>query len=219
MATDYNFYLNLSYVSVFSVCVPLIVGFVFIRHLKPNFIVLLYLLCADLLTELIAHIFQKYNLHNLFIYRSFTLVQFVMLSVFFIKTLSPSKIALFIKIFIFVFFGIALFDLYKNGFNTPDDLSLAVSSVLLMIYSLLTFNYIIQNPVHTNILSMPLFWFITAVLIYFSSGLFLFIFSGYVLNFSNNFHYELWSINSLLNIIFNLLIAIGFWKTKHRQIS
>lgn len=218
MSLDYKFYLNLVYISALSICIPLIVGLIFKNNLRPNFTILLYFVCADLLTEIMVHLFRSYHVNNLFVLRIYTVIQFVLLSVFYSKVLSLSKLSFFINIFNFILLSIALIDLYKNGIETTDDLTLTTASILLMIYSLFTFFHMMQNPVHANILSAPLFWFNTAVLLYFSGGLILFIFNSYILKHSYKMHHELWGINSLLNIVFNLLMAIGFWKTKHKQI-
>ncbi len=220
MSENHVYYLYLEYASALSICVPLIVVFIFKKYLKSHFTVLFYLIFADLLSEITSYYFYKYNLNNLFIFRSYTIIQFTLLSIFYVKVLSPSKITGYIKGFIFVFFAVAVLDLYLHGIKTMDDLSLSTASILLILYSLFTFFQIMQNQAHLNILSEPLFWFNTAVLIYFSGGLFLFIFNTYVFKHSTKMHNELWgSVNSVLNIIFNLLLATGFWKTKHRQIS
>jgi len=213
-----SFFLNLSYTSAYSACIPLIVGFIFKKRLKPNFTVLLYLVFVGLFTEITAIFYHKYFYYNnLVVSRFFTVAEFVILSIFFIKTLSPSKTALFIKVFIFVFLGVTLLDLYVHGIEAPDNFASSTESILLMVYSLFTFFYIMQNPVYANILSDPLFWFNTAILVYFSGTFFFFIFNGYIV--SNNIHLGIFAINAVLNIIFNLLLATGFWKTKHSQIS
>jgi hypothetical protein len=48
--------------------------------------------------------------------------------------------------------------------------------------------------------------------------LFLFVFNTYIEKHLTKVHHELWGINSSLNILFNLLITIGFWKTRQGRI-
>jgi len=95
-----------------------------------------------------------------------------------------------------------------------DNISSAVESIMLMLYSLLGFYYQITRPMYSNILRTPLFWFNTAILIYFSGDLFLFIFTNYVRSHLASFSYALWDIHSFVNILFYILVSIGFWKTK-----
>lgn len=219
MLSEYKFYIYLSYCSVLSIFIPFLSGVFLKKNFSFDVNVLFYLIIADLLSEVISVTLQRYNIHNLFVFRFYTIAQFILLSIFFIKTLSPSKMLLCVKTGIFIFLAVALFDMYKNGLNSSDDLSLTTATVFLMIYSLFTFYHIMENPVQLNILSSPLFWFNTAVLTYFSGCLFLFISNGYLLKLSKKTHYELWdTINSILNITFNILITVGFWKTKRKAI-
>jgi hypothetical protein len=219
MKSDYLIYLYLSYFSALSICVPLVTGVYKRGHFASDTRSLFYLIFASLMSEIISHILHRYNLYNLFVFRFYTIVQFLLLSFFFIKTLSESKMVLYIKICGLLFLTLATYDSYKNGLNSMDDLSLTAASVLLMIYSLFTFYHIMENPVHLNILSTPLFWFNTAILVYFSGCLFLFIFSNYLEDHYAKVFHIAWGVNSILNITFNLLIATGFWKARRSQIS
>jgi len=146
------------------------------------------------------------------------IAEVILLSLFFSQVFSSSKITLLIKLFVYVFFGIAAFDLYLNGFNSIDNISLTAECILLMIYSLFAFFHLLQNPVYDNILSAPLFWFNTAILTYFSGNLFLFVFSNYLENHFAKVSPALWGIHSLLNIVFYFLISTGFWKTATQRI-
>jgi len=132
--------------------------------------------------------------------------------------LASSKIKILIKVFFILFLGIAGYDLYLNGLNSMDNLSLTTESVLLMLYSLIAFFHLIQNPVYPNILKAPLFWFNTAILLYFSGNLFLFVFSNYLQSHYAKVSPALWGIHSLLNIVFYFLIRLGFWKTAAKQL-
>ncbi|HWY38714.1 MAG TPA: hypothetical protein VNY73_09160, partial [Bacteroidia bacterium] len=200
------------------VYIPLAIGIINRKKVKNDFPFLLYLAIVSFVLETVIISLHTYHINNLVFLRASTIAQFVLLSLFYNKSLVPSKVVTFIRIFIVIFLAVALFDLYKNGLSAMDDMSLTFASIVLMLYSLFTFYHIMQNPVQLNILSDPLFWFNTAVLIYFSGCLFLFLFSSYILTYSPKARYELWGINSVLNIIFNSLTATGFWKTRHRQI-
>jgi hypothetical protein len=142
------------------------------------------------------------------------MAEFILLSFFFARVFASLPWSRLVYLFIFVFLGVAIFDLSINGFNSLDNISLATECILLMIYSILAFFQLVQNPVYENILSAPLFWFNTGILTYFSGNLFLFVFSNYVESHFAGLAPALWGIHSALNIIFYLLITLGFWKTK-----
>ena len=216
MRSHNYFYLILMYVSLFSVVIPFTTGIIRRKYLDSVSNLFFYLVITYLILEIVSFSLANYHVNNLFVARINTVLQFILLSVFFSRAFHSTKISLFIKIFIFFFLGTACIDLYLNGLKIMDNLSLTTSCILLMIYSLLTFFYLIQKPLYSNILSTPLFWFNTAVLVYFSGNLFLFLFTNYLLKKSLPLHFNLWTIHSILNIIFNSLISIGFWKTENQ---
>ncbi len=213
MPDNYNFYVVLLYISLFSILLPIIVGFDKRRNFLPEEKILYSLIILSCFIEIVIYILFKNHINNLFMSRIQGMVEFILLSLFFIQIFSSSKQTLLIKAFIFMFMGVAAFDLYLNGFNSLDNISLTTECILLMIYSLLAFFHLLQNPVHDKILSAPLFWFNTAILMYFSGNLFLFVFSNYLENHFAKVSPALCGIHSLLNIVFYLLISIGFWKT------
>ncbi len=59
---------------------------------------------------------------------------------------------------------------------------------------------------------LRMFWINTAILIYFSGNLFLFIFNDYLVSVLKNNLEVYWSFHNLLNIAKNLLFAIGLWQ-------
>lgn len=219
MMSGYNFYLLISYISSCSVGIPFIFGIINKEKLTNSNISLLFMFVASVITEIVSVILHKNNIQNLFVFRIYTVVQFLLLSIFYVQSISSEKFKFFIKPAFTIFLIVELIDCLKSGFYSMDDAPLSVASIFLMIYSLFTFYYILQNTIYLNILNESVFWVNSAVLMYFSGCLFLFIFNSYVLNKSHKLHYELWGINSILNITFNVLMAIGFWKTRHRQIS
>lgn len=98
-----------------------------------------------------------------------------------------------------------------------DDIAMAIESIVFMVYALITYFNLIKTLEYENIFSNPVFWFNTAVLVYFAGSLFVFVFSNRLLAYSQKASYHLWAIHSVCNIMYNLLIATGFWKTKKKQ--
>ncbi len=168
-----------------------------------------------MLMEITSFIFLKKKINNMVLYHAYTVLEFSLYSLFFIKTITFRGTAVFIFVLLFLFFGIAIFEFLK-GSDVLNDLSTTVESILLIVYSIIAFYWLLQHPAQARIVAVPLFWQNTAILLYFSGNLFLFIFSNYIERHSNKVYYELWGIHSVLNIIFYLLISTGFWKTKAR---
>ena len=95
-----------------------------------------------------------------------------------------------------------------------DNFSASVEAILLSVYALVSFLFIMRKLLFENILSEPFFWINSGVLFYFSGSLLVFAFSNYFLTFEPSNQYVLWSIPQFLNIFYNILICIGFWKAR-----
>ncbi len=224
MPSTYRYFLYLSYLSCFLTGIPIALGLIRIKHFSVSTKLILLLMIISIVTEISIFALHKLHISNLFVARLFDAVEFILLSFFFERIFSETKkkfshaLSSVVKVFMIIFIGVAFFDLYTNGFNSMDNISLTTACILLMIYSIIAFFHLIQNPVFDNILRAPLFWFNTGILAYFSGNLFLFIFSNYIEDHFPRLSPALWGIHSLLNITFYILISIGFWKTAARQI-
>jgi len=60
-------------------------------------------------------------------------------------------------------------------------------------------------------------WINTGILIYYSSGLFLFMTSNYFLTVSRFMGYLIWSVHDTILLLEYILFAIGFYKCKTQQ--
>lgn len=214
ISTGYQFYLLLSYLSFISIVIPLTTGFKRRRYFTPAIYFLLYVILTSAVADAINFTLHLYHLNNLFVSRAYTLVEFTLLSLFFIKALSTAQIKITIRIIIFLFLIIAAGDLYFNGYENVDNISSSAASILLMVYALLGLYSLAAEPQRANIFSIPHFWFYTGILLFNACGLFLFIFSNYIQHHYPNRSHELFGINSINNIAYYILISIGFWKTK-----
>src|ERR1700759_244447 len=115
MDKHYKLYLLLGYASILSVLIPFAIALYRYKYLGPALRFIFYFICASVISEacmLFAHLAHK---NNLFIPRTYSLIEFTLISFFFIKAIPPSKMSLFIKIIIPVFFVVAGGDLYING--------------------------------------------------------------------------------------------------------
>lgn len=214
ISTGYHFYLLLGYLSFLSIVIPLAAGIRRRRYFTPGIHILLYLIFTSAVFDTINFLLGINHINNLFVSRVYTLVEFIMLSIFFIKAVPSRQIRIIIRVIIFLFLIIAAGDLYFNGYENVDNVSSSVASILLMVYALLGFYYLVAQPEHARISSIPHFWFYTGMLLYNACGLFLFIFSNYIQHHYPNKSHELFGIHSINNIAYHILISIGFWRTK-----
>ena len=113
-----------------------------------------------------------------------------------------------------LFYLITFIDYKVNGIKEMDNFSSTVEASFFIIASLLSFFFIIRHLIFENIIAMPFFWINSAILIYFSGIMLLYVFSKAFNKEEYNFLYGF--INSPLNIIYNSLISIGFWKSRNK---
>lgn len=115
------------------------------------------------------------------------------------------------------FLGLVIADLAMEGLMKRDDLSIGVESLIFIIYSVITFYYILQDMEFPNLVSTAQFWIISGVLIYFGGNIFVFISSNYMLQLSVEASTLLWGIHALICLVYYSLFTVGLWKTKESR--
>lgn len=98
-----------------------------------------------------------------------------------------------------------------------NNFSTSLEAILLSLFALFSFLFVMRKLIFENILSEPFFWINSGVLFYFSGNLLAFTFSNYVYTHQQPYYNTLWAIPRFLNIFFNILICIGFWKTRRAR--
>jgi len=110
----------------------------------------------------------------------------------------------------FLFFGVVnlLFLQGDAQFNTWTQ---GISCILLILFVLLLFFELFKAGKVKRLERHPLFWVASGALLYFAGCMFLFIFSNLVLEVSNEALNALYSIHSVINMVANIIYAIGLW--------
>ena len=207
-------YTYIGYISVFATFLTLIVAILRNKTLiKEMRVLFLYVLIAAFI-EILSSTFAKFNIKNLYLINLFTVAECTILSLFYLKIFTIKKYSIIIFVLLFCFYSIFIYDfIFLHGVNNMDVFPVIVESFILMGLSLFYFYELAKKMEYVDILSNPLFWVNSSILIYFSGNLFLFIFSNYILTLPNN---KLWSLHDILNIIYNTLFIIAFWKTSKK---
>lgn len=203
------------YISIAFSIIPLLVGFICIKTIKsylvPLFLIVFISACVEIISRIIANIYEN----NFPILHIYTGIEFSLIFVFymlFYKQYYKFKI---LYLILPVFYVVTYIDYKVNGLNEMDSFSVTVESAFFIITSLLSFFFIIRHLIFENILNMPFFWINSGILIYFSGNILLFIFSNSFIKSEIKTFLILWAIiHSLLNIIYNSLICIGFSKSR-----
>jgi len=202
------------------VCLSINVVFCFIFRKKLNtpFRRLFYFLILNLITEILAFTFMQFEYNNLPLLHLYTLGEFVLFSYFYMSLIDkPVQIKKGFKYFVavgcvlIVLNSIFLQSIY--AFNT-----FAKTSVQLVIiaYAVLYFYNLVENQSFTSAESKSLRLINSAILIYYSGSLFIFMYGKFSL-INVEGYVVFWAFNAILNFIFQLLILLGLWKAFFRK--
>lgn len=177
-----------------------------------------YYLLFNLVIEVSSKIFQLYQINNLPLLHLYTLCEFILLSFFYYQITKDSRNK---KIVFIIFIPITAFFIILNS---------------IFLQPIWGFNSYAKTPVQFIIIAYSLYYFFTtnlldtkrsikeksrllvnsAILIYYSGSLFIFMFSDYFLKYGDGLAIEFWKFNLILNLIFQLIIFIAIWRV-HRS--
>jgi hypothetical protein len=209
-----EFYRDLGKVSALSSIIPLLaLPFVF-RKVQLFLIPIACLILISVSIDVTNYIRFEEGKNNLDLFHIFTIVEFTLITVYYSLFFRPYIKSLYLLIMVPVFLVVAFIDYRINGLNAIDNFSTSVESILLSLFALSAFFIVMQKMLFESILDTTFFWVNTGILIYFSGNLFLFVFSNYLNASPEANALAMWTIHSFLNILYNLLISIGFWKTQ-----
>ncbi|WP_461303529.1 hypothetical protein [Aureisphaera sp.] len=171
-----------------------------------------YFLFWNLFIEILAITFMKLGHNNLPLLHLYTLGEFLLFSYFYKSLLNkPKPFQLFFPLFVA---GISVLIILNSifvqsiyGFNT---IAKTLVQVLIISYSVLYFYNLVENQKASNHIAKSLRLINSAIMIYYSGSLFIFMCSK--ISFENTETYIVfWAFNAILNVIFQLLILWGVW--------
>jgi hypothetical protein len=188
------------------------------KELNAPFRGLFYFLILNLLTEILAFIFSEYEYNNLPILHCYTLGEFILFS-FFYRSLSY-KPNFFTRHF-WLIIGTGSLLIIANslffqpifGFNSTAKTGVQIS---LIVYAVIYFYNLVADEQFAQLKSKSLRLVNSAVIIYYSGSLFIFMFSQ--ISFGNEAIFKLfWIFNSFLYVTFHLIIFTALWIAFYRK--
>lgn len=213
MDTHYLYY-YLGYISTLFSTLSFIVGLLCIKSINRYLVPIFLIVSVSFVTEIINVVLVRLNINNHFIFHFYTVIEFILISFFYLLFFREYSRQQYFLLPIPLFLIIAFIDYKINGLNSMDNFSSSVGAVFLSLYALFSFLFVMRKLLFENILSAPFFWINSGILFYFSGNLLVFAFSNYVFAKEESIGNALWSIPQFLNIFYNILISIGFWKTR-----
>lgn len=174
---------------------------------------LLWLTAIGSLYEFIGSVLLKIN--TMYWFQLYPFLSFLTLYYFFFKLLKHNYKSLFRALF-FLFIAVYLVSLYffsdENKLLTTG-LNRIPIFIFVFTFTGLWFKNLFQKMEEQYLLQNDNFYFITALIIYNASTLFLFIASNLIYN-SNLYFLDFWIVNIIASLILRILLCIGVWKMK-----
>lgn len=90
--------------------------------------------------------------------------------------------------------------------------SITLTAATFIVFSIFHFFKLMRDLPSTHIHQLPMFWIDTAVLVYFAGAFFIFLLRNYLIEVMNDDQIVYWSLHNILNIIKNILFAVGLWQ-------
>lgn len=199
-------------VSVYSILLPLALAIARIRSNVREQRMLSILVFLSAFTEFAALVIgQGLHLNNLPLLHIFTILEFGLLAGIFRDHLQPTVRPgqLYGLIAGFTIFAI-LNSIFNESILQFNAVARGVESILIILLVLLYFYVTLKTLKVSRLESSPLFWISSGLLIYFSAGLFVFIYSNYVLE-SQQASFTVWGIHTFMSIVRNLFFAVALW--------
>lgn len=192
----------------------LITGIYFLKQIRGQFLFLFVFVLVSFFTEILKPImYYGFDIrHNLWLSHFYFPLEFLFLSLFYKKELDRffnrkwfTGITLILILFSIVN-PIFIQDLTEYSKVRP------FSSILLVVFSILYFYRIMTESKICNLANEPMIWINTAVLLYYAGSLFYNALFTLILEYSRDFSKFSGGYFKVLNMLFYLLITVGFWK-------
>jgi hypothetical protein len=204
----------LAYCSSFSALLPVLPLFINRKSLGFQLYPIAYLILLGVFVEGVNIIMAYKGLNNNFLIGLFSFFEITLIT-FFYKRFFDDFFRT--NMYWFLLAGFVIIGLVEaffiNDFYTMN-ITASVEALMGICYSLFAFYLIMKNLVFDQLLRTPFFWINTAILLYFSGTLFLFLFTTYLAKYDVKDYGPLYAIHSVVNITYYILISIGFWKAQ-----
>lgn len=204
-----------AYASTLSVFLPIAIGIYRWRYLRKYLKLLLVIILLAGVSDAFSFMLIKKSINSWPILNIFYFLQFIYLYLIF-KYHSPGK-TLSVFTIIFIAFAVINFSFIQQPyqFNTYSSY---LGSLLLLLFSVVYLNKLMNNLQVDAIQSLPMFWISFGVLAYFGGTLFLFLFNNVLMKHQPTNHQLVWVLHNVLNITKNLFFAIALWKSSKDRV-
>lgn len=191
------------------ILIPVIGGILLYRYFSAvEKLILLYLFVSGICNATVS-ILANTSTNNLPLLHVYTVVEYCLAALFFIKLFQSPRIIKGIYFFsaLFIFFAVlnTLFIQHLYSFNTYAR---SVEAILIISYCFIYFMQQLKTDQQPG--TVKGIWFVSGWFLYFSSSLTIFILSNISLTLSKQFDWWMWNVHATMVLIMYLLFTKGF---------
>lgn len=206
-------------INVLTNLLAFIIGVILYKRFPKEIKIVFYFVAFGVATE----IFTKFYIHFWMkktgpIGHFYFPVAFFIMGMFFLATLKDFIKPVYILSLIISFEVLSLINVLfiQDLFEFPS-LTGSIGAMILFLFSIAFFTKVMAEAKILKLSQEPLIWINTAILIYYTGNFIFYAMLNYANSHSREFAVLTVKFFSYANLLFYLLIAIGFWKVKKVQ--
>ncbi len=211
MSVKTFFYVTVSFM-ILAGMVPVVIGISRHKLLDlPKRLILALMICS-VAANVVQVVLGLYKINNLFMSHLYVLAEFCLIAYIYkiiLNKFIPTQV------FWVMFSGFIAFSLfnafYIQGWQGTNSYQRTIECVLLFFVVLLYFYKTLKELQVQQIEREPMFWFSGGLLLYFAGALFIFIFSNYLLRYSQDLGITFWIVHDFFLILFYISATIALW--------
>jgi hypothetical protein len=197
-----------------SILLPLIIGLTNLRRFKKYDLVIFIYVTINGLVNLLVSILAQNHFNNLPVFHIFTVIEFILLSLFFNAVYNNKTYSVFSNCMMVVFTLLSILNtLFLQDLHKFNTYSRSLGAIILMCYCIYYFYYLIKQ-------SMPLTnsvtWYTSGIFIYFSTSFIIFIMSNITLTIDKELNKVIWHVHAAMVLVMYIFITRGFYIGKSR---
>lgn len=204
---------QLTHLSSLSVIVPIIASLFRNKTLNKILRVLFLYLIISAVVEAISYFLTINSIQNFVVKNIYTVIEFTCITAIYFLEFEGKTAKRLIGISYIGFLCLSvLLLLILGNYNKQDNIINSTESWLVILFGAFYVFKLYNNFAIKNLLSYYFTWINFAILLYFSTSFFIFLFSEYLEKGGLENYYFVYSLHLISNISFNIILTIGIWK-------
>lgn len=201
----------------FVILVPLTIGLLGFKRLRPEAKSVFWLVAFSFATDAYSRALWIFQEPNLFISHFSSIIEFAIICWAFSLVLREWIGLKFFYALVLVF---ALTSIANSVFiqpiHTNNSYAKALEYSLIIILSILYFFKLSKDVSVLKLERDSFFWFNAGALIYYSGSLFIFLYSNYILKYSVDLGMRIWFVHALFYLVYNICLSVSLWMGRRK---